>query len=131
MPDTLRHVLARTPAKNDRADSLPVRTTSQPLRIDAKAAFLSDINEARTRLGLSVEAMATCAGTSVSQMSEALAGKDGRNFAGHWLTALGAEFEATYNAVVAERRGTSPQARRDRLAKDIGELVRRIVENIA
>lgn len=107
-----------------------VRTGSHQLRIDAKQQFLSDINEARTRLGLSVESLAACAGTTVSVMSEALAGKDGRNFAGHWLTAQGPEFEDTYNTVVAERRGESPEAKRARAAKDLGELVRRIAVNL-
>jgi hypothetical protein len=119
------------PSGLHRTDSLPVRTGSPPLRMDAKQQFLADINEVRTRLGVSVDSMAACAGVAVSQMSEALAGKEGRNFAGHWLTAQGPEFEDTYNAVVRERRGISPEDRRARVAKDIGELVRRIVEGVA
>lgn len=124
MSTRLPGAIGRTTANSD-------RTGSHQLRIDAKQQFLSDINETRTRLGLSVESMASCAGVSISVMSEALAGKDGRNFAGHWLPAQGSAFETTYNAVVEERRGTSPEARRARLGRDLGELVRRIVEGAA
>lgn len=121
----------RVPVNSVRTDSLPDRTVSQPLRIDAKAEFLSAVNEVRHRLGLSIEAMASCAGCTTSQMSDALAGKEGRNFAGHWLGAQGQEFEDVYNAVVSERRGRTPEARRARVAKELGEIVRRIVEELS
>lgn len=120
----------RVPEKSDRTDSQPDRMASQPLRCDAKVEFLACVNEARTRLGWSIEAMARLAGCSPSAMSEALQGKESRNFAGHWMTALGPEFEDTYNRVVDERRGISKEARRARVAKSLGELVRRVVEDL-
>lgn len=96
--------------------------------MDAKAEFLADINETRTRLGLSVEVMAINAGCPVSAMSEALAGKDGRNFAGHWITSQGDEFESMFATVRDARRGRTPEARRANLAREIGEVVRRLIE---
>lgn len=99
--------------------------------MDAKAEYLSAINETRARLGKSIEAMALDADCPTSSMSDALAGKDGRNFAGHWLTAQGEDFEATFNRVMDERRGTTPEAKRLRIARELGEIVRRVIEEIA
>jgi len=121
----------RTPAESFRTDSHPVRTASQPLRIDAKTEFLSAITETRQRLSKSIEAMAIDAECPVSSMSDALAGKDGRNFAGHWLIAQGDEFIATFNAVMDERRGLTPQAKKANKARLLAELLRQIVEEVA
>lgn len=120
----------RTHANKVRSDSQPVRSDSHQVRIDAKQEFLAAINETKTRLGLSVESMAECAGVPISSMSDALNGKEGRNFAGHWLTAQGDDFEAMYNRVVDERRGLSREAKRARIARNLGELVRRVVEDL-
>lgn len=119
-----------TLVKSVHSDSRPVHADSHPLRIDVKKEFLADVNEARTRLGLSVDAMAALCGVATSAMSDALAGKETRNFAGHWMTALGPDFEATYNQVVIERRGQTPRARRIRAARALGELVARCVSEI-
>jgi len=123
----------RTPEKSVRSDSharrvdgLPVHTDSRPLRIDVKKEFLANIKETRARIGLSVDAMAEICGTAASAMSDALNGKEGRNFAGHWLTALSLacpEFEHTYNQVVDEKRGNTPEAKRARAARSLGDLV--------
>jgi hypothetical protein len=56
-------------------------------------------------------------------MSDALNGKDGRNFAGHWLTALGEDFERAYNQVVDEKRGNTPAAKQARAAHELGQFV--------
>jgi hypothetical protein len=72
--------------------------------------------------------MAIDAGCPLSSMSDALAGKEGRNFAGHWLIAQGDAFVDTFNRIREERRGITPAAKRAKRAVAIAELVRFIVE---
>jgi hypothetical protein len=137
MPASLPKSAPRTHVESLRSDShvsVPalddLRAVSHMVRIDAKPEFLSAINEARTRLGLTVEKMAATVGCSLSQMSDALAGKVGRNFAGHWLLALGDDFTDVFNRIIEERRGHTPQAKRARKARNLAELVRRAVEDL-
>lgn len=98
------------------------------MRNGAKDLFLSALNETRTRLGKSIEAMAIDAGCPLSSMADALAGKDGRNFAGHWLLAQGPEFVQLHNQIIDERLGLTPGSKRLAKAKAIGELVQRLFE---
>jgi hypothetical protein len=116
------------PSADLRTDGLPVRTGSQPLRIDAKAEFLAVINETRVHLGKSIEAMAIDADCPLSSMSDALAGKEGRNYAGHWLIAQGDEFIETFNRIREERRGVTLAAKKARRAKAIAALVQLAIE---
>lgn len=104
-----------------------LRTDSQAPRNDAKQEFLGAINEIRSRRGLSVEAMAVLAGVPVSTMSDALAGKDNRNFAGHWLIAQGDDFAAD----VMEALGVTAQSRIAADAQRIGELVALLIRRVA
>lgn len=85
------------------------------------------INEVRTVLGKSVEAMAIDANCPVSSMSDALAGKDGRNFAGHWLPAQGPEFVREFNKRMEQRQGISEESVDEIEAAEIGELVTRLI----
>ncbi len=106
----------------DRLPEKSLRNGSHPLRIDAKVEFLQAVNETRTALGLSVEAMAINAGCPTSAMSEALAGKDSRNFAGPWLLAQGNEFIAKFNEIVARKRGLTDDAVDDIEAEQIASV---------
>lgn len=127
MAPMLRRSTDRSPAESFHTDSHRDRTVSHPLRIDAKGAFLAAVNETRTALSKSIEAMAIDAGCPVSAMSDALAGKDSRNFAGHWLIAQGPEFIATYNAIVDRQLGLTPASVDALEAEQIGQLVERLV----
>jgi hypothetical protein len=120
MAEMMRRATDRMPAES-------FRTDSHQLRIDAKGAFLSAVNETRTLMGKTVEAMAIDAGCSVSAMSDALSGKDSRNFAGHWLIAQGPEFVAKHNAIVDKKLGLTPASVDAQEAEDIGRLVQRLV----
>jgi hypothetical protein len=99
------------------------------VRIDAKGLFLSAVNETRTALGLSIEAMAINAGCPVSAMSDAMAGKDSRNFAGHWLVAQGPEFVAKHNEIMDRQLGLTPASvdaiEAEQIASVVEMLVRR------
>jgi hypothetical protein len=127
MADMMRRASDRLPAESLRTESQQGRTVSHPLRIDAKGSFLSAVNEARTSLGKSIEAMAIDAGCPVSAMSDALAGKDSRNFAGHWLIAQGAEFVAKYNAIVDRQLGLTPASVDAIDAEQIASVVEMLV----
>ena len=128
MPQSLPDRVARTHVKSIHIDSQPITSASQPLRIAVKQVYLAALSDARTRLNLSVEEMARRAECQVSAMSDALVGK--RNFAGHWLLAQGDEFCDVFNRIVDERRGTS-KAKHARVGRELGEMVRRIVEALA
>jgi hypothetical protein len=129
MEGMMRRATDRTPAESLRSDLQSVRTPSQPLRIDAKSEFLAAINETRVGMGLSIEAMAINAGCPLSSMSDALAGKDGRNFAGPWLLAQGDAFVARFNEIVSRRRGGLTEAQQDAIeAEQIGRLVEAFVQ---
>lgn len=127
MADMLRRSSDRMPAKSVHTDSLPVHTGSRPLRIDVKADFLAAVNEARTALSLSVEAMAINAGCQTSAMSDALAGKDSRNFAGHWLIAQGPEFVKKYNEIIARDLGLTAESEDAIEAERIASVVQLLV----
>lgn len=127
MSSTLSNPSLRTPAKSFRSDSQPVRTVSHQVRIDAKSEFLAVINEVRTTLGISIETMAINAGCPTSSMSDALAGKDGRNFAGPWLIAQGNDFIRAFNEAIDRRRGLSDESVDEIEAEEIGQLVTSIV----
>lgn len=129
MPSTLTNGAVRMQPESFRSDSLPARTVSQPMRITAKSEFLQVVNEVKSRLGYSLELMAANAECPVSSMGDALAGKDNRNFAGHWLIAQGNEFIDLYNRLIDERRGLTPESRKANLARQLGEMVRLLVEN--
>jgi hypothetical protein len=129
-------VVVRTPEKSFRTDSHPsapaldeIRAGSHVVRIDAKHVFLADINETKNHLRLTVEVMAINAGCPVSSMSDALAGKEGRNFAGHWLIAQGDEFIDAFVAIRNARLGRTPAASKS--ASVIVEVVRQLAEKLA
>jgi hypothetical protein len=131
----------RPPAESLRTVSQPageipaalanLRAGSHVVRIDAKQTFLAVIHEVRARLGLTVEVMAINAECPLSSMSDALAGKDGRNFAAHWLLAQGDEFLALFLRLVDERRGLTPESKRVNAARRISEIVRVALEELA
>jgi hypothetical protein len=136
MDRSVANEAARTPEKSFRTDSHPTPTTlgevrgvSHVVRIDAKSVFLADINEVKARLQLTAEVMAINAGCTVSAMSEALAGKEGRNFAGHWLIAQGDDFMDYFDALRAARRGRTPEV--SNRARVIVEVVHQLVEKLA
>lgn len=129
MRQSLPDRVARTHVKSFHADSHAIHGDSQPVRIAVKDAYLAALNETRTRLNRSVEDMAAKADCQVSAMSDALAGK--RNFAGHWLLAQGDDFCDMFNRIVDDRRGTSVKAKHARIGRELGEMVRRIVEALA
>jgi hypothetical protein len=73
--------------------------------------------------------MAINAGCPLSSMSDALAGKDGRNFAGPWLLAQGDAFVARFNEIVSRRRGGLTDAQQAAIeAEQIGRLVEAFVQ---
>ena len=126
----MRRLTDRLPAESLRTESHAIRTGSHPLRIgakDAKNLFIEVVNEVKSELGLSVEEMAINAGCPVSSMGDALAAKDSRNFAGHWLIAQGPAFVARHNELMARRLGLSDDARDALEAEEIGALVERLV----
>lgn len=127
MSHMLRRAVDRLPEKSVRTDSQGVRSDSRPLRIDVKVEFLAAVNETRTALGLSVEAMAINAGCTTSAMSDALAGKDSRNFAGQWLLAQGDAFIAKFNETIERQRGLTQDAEDALEAERIGALVQQLV----
>lgn len=133
----MRRSSDRLPAENFRSDSqpsggleLPHRTVSQPLRIDAKDAksvFIEVVNEVKREFKLSVEDMARAAECPVSSMGDALAAKDSRNFAGHWLIAQGPQFVARHNELMERRLGLTADAEDAIEAEQIGALVEHLV----
>jgi len=128
MAPMLRRSSDRLPAESLRTESQDARTSSQPLRITAKGSFLSAVNETKTALGMSVEEMAINAGCPVSSMGDALAGKDSRNFAGHWLIAQGEAFIAKFNDIVERQMGLTQESVDAIEAEQIGRLVECVVK---
>ena len=105
--------------------STPMPTESNP---DDKAAFLSLIDEARIRAGLSQKEMAISANVDAGTFSAALSGQGRVNFAAHWLHGQPDAFWSAFSKIVLERRGID-QARADELTADrIGELVSLLIK---
>lgn len=123
-PAVRAHEKSRRSDSHERAAALDeIRAGSHMVRIDAKTEFLAVINEIRTRRGLSIEAMAINAECPASSMSDALAGKDGRNFAGQWLVAQGPEFVKDFNDEMERRLGVTQASIDEQDARDLGRLV--------
>jgi hypothetical protein len=105
--------------------SHPVPTESN---LDDKAAFLSLIDEARIRAGLSQKEMAICANVDAGTFSVALSGQGRVNFAAHWLNGQPDAFWAAFSKIVLERRGIDQQRADDLTADRIGELVTLLIK---
>lgn len=127
MAATLPNGAARTPEEKFHTGSQPFHTVSHALRIDAKQGFLAVVQQVRTEMGLSIENMAQNAGCTTSAMSDALAGKDSRNFAGHWLLAQGDAFVARFNDLIEKQLGLTRESIDEREAEHIGRLVQALV----
>jgi hypothetical protein len=100
-------------------DSDPVRT---PANYVEKAAFLSLVDEARIRAGLSQKEMSITAAVSEGAFSEALKGTRG-NFAIHWLANQPPSFWAAFLKILAQRFHLTEESKADLDAERIGELV--------
>ncbi len=122
MSEMFRRSTDRMPEKSVRTDLQSVRAGSHHVRIDAKSISLEVVNECRTELGLSVEAMALNAEVPKSSMSDALAGKDNRNFALPWLLAQGAEFVNLHNRKLERRLGLTQESEDDQEAEALGRM---------
>ena len=125
-------VADRTHPKPLRARLDPVRSGSErcPVspNISDKAAFLSLVDEARIRAGMSRKEMAINAQVPESAFSEAMSGTRG-NFAIHWLDRQGPLFWLAFHKITAERYGLSEQSAHEAWAERIGELVTLLIKS--